>query len=105
MYWITQDKRKIKLLDMETTHLFNCFRMIFNHLMPNNYKTHDYIRYSYFNKDYMIYMLPHLAKELGTRLEQLNTIQQKQFLYMCKVSNVNTTKCLFKKTDRKLLQI
>ncbi len=42
--------------DMTTAHLYNVFIMIWNHTMPADAATHDYVRYdfdSYYTMNYM----------------------------------------------------
>lgn len=54
--WRTNRNQMLYPRDMTTDHLFNVFVMIWNHTMPENAATHDYVRYDfdhYYTMNYM----------------------------------------------------
>lgn len=72
--WRDKEGRFIKPSDMETGHVFNTLRMIWNHTMPASAVTHDFIRHS-FNKfythDYLRSAILPLTLELSKRNDML----------------------------------
>lgn len=89
--WKGKDQRTYAPDDMATGHLFNTISMIWNHSMPEQVRTHNYIRYqfgSFYTLDYMMQavrvMLPILL-----RRPDLSPFQRSRLLYMhnCLIKN------------------
>lgn len=54
--WRTSSKQMLAPQGMTTDHLFNVFVMIWNHTMPEDAATHDFVRYDFDNYYTMEYM-------------------------------------------------
>lgn len=46
--WVEKGGRELTLVEIDTSHLFNIIRMIWNHNMPADAVTHEYTRYNFF---------------------------------------------------------
>lgn len=54
--WRNSSLKMLYPKDMTTDHLYNVFVMIWNHTMPDDAATHDYVRYDFDNYYTMNYM-------------------------------------------------
>lgn len=68
--WKTKDDRRYKVKDMETRHLFNTIRMIWNHKMPADAALGSFIRYefgSFYTNEYLELAIKKMLPELILR--------------------------------------
>lgn len=72
--WRWRDKAGVYLRpdQMDTGHVFNTLRMIWNHTMPASAVTHDFIRHSFnkfYTKEYLLSAILPLTLELSKRTD------------------------------------
>lgn len=68
--WKTSRDEHIPVASMETRHLFNTVRMIWNHTMPRDAALEPYRRYAFgpfYTPEYMKAAIYHIMRELKTR--------------------------------------
>lgn len=90
--WFGKD-RDYDPSQMATSHLFNTISMIWNHSMPSEYQTHNYIRYSFGVRHTQSYMMRAVRVMLPILLERedLSAFQKARLDYMrnCLLRNPN----------------
>lgn len=93
--WLAADGRLFAPPQMETRHLFNMVVMIWNHSMPGNAATHDFIRHRFNPETHgprelrtaVAMMLPELAKRDDLTPDQLARLRFMQ-AYLAKHPNL-----------------
>lgn len=76
--WRTASGESLLPEQMETRHVFNTLRMIWNHVAPEDLRLHPYRRYrSIYSREYMLEAVQHLATELAGRRD-LTHLQQRE---------------------------
>lgn len=66
--WRCQDKRVLRIGDMETRHIFNCVRMLWNHHVPEHMQLKPFKRYVIrMRRGYIIGAMYAMLQELLTR--------------------------------------
>lgn len=67
-YWVTQDKRRIKIKDMDTNHIINTIKMLWNHTAPEEWRLKPYRVYKIkMTKQYVMVCLQAMVEELRNR--------------------------------------
>lgn len=79
--WVTQDKRRIKIKDMDTNHIINTIKMLWNHTAPEEWKLKPYKVYEIkMSKEYVRTRLQAMVEELRNR--ELNRDQKSILLHI-----------------------
>lgn len=82
--WRTQTGEFKKITDMHTCHLYNTFKMIWNHSVPEEMKVLPYKKYSfgkYYTNDYVREAIKNMILELQSR-QDLSSVQLAELLQM-----------------------
>lgn len=82
--WYDSRGGKHTIKNMKTVHLFCTVNMIWNHALPEQYKTHDYVRYTFgdgHTPEYMLRAVRLMLPALVAR-EDLNEFQMKRLQMM-----------------------
>lgn len=83
--WKTSDNRRLSPSNMDTNHLFNTLKMIWNHFMPTEFRITPFKQYSYFSsfytREYLGEAIQKIGKELLNR-DDLTPSQKDQLQYM-----------------------
>lgn len=81
--WKTQDGRRLQIGDMETSHLFNTVRMLWNHFAPAHYQLHPFRKYRIrMRRTYILTRLEAMLTELSARKDELTEQQLDQLAFM-----------------------
>lgn len=82
--WYDRWGGKHPIKGMKTNHLFDTVNMVWNHALPEQYKTHDYVRYTFGDRhtpEYMLRAVRLMLPALVAR-EDLNEFQMKRLQMM-----------------------
>lgn len=84
--WRSANGQCFRPAEMETQHLFNTLRMIWNHVAPDSLRLHPFRAYSSIYPDeYLLEAVRHLAAELSGR-HNLTPRQARELDHMIKAA-------------------
>lgn len=96
--WTTMDCQTLKLQEMATSHLFNCIKMMWNNLVPAQYRVGHFVEYKAIRKwsskkrAYAIANLFHELLNRNDRTKGMDETLERMYSYMQKNHELKSIK-------------